>query len=49
MDIEGYWFRYYRTISKIYVLFCLRNNDYQGSQFVLVTGPNWELSKKLNN
>ncbi len=26
---------------------CLRNNDYQGSQFVIVTGPNWHLSKKL--
>ncbi len=26
---------------------CLRNNDYQGSQFVIVTGPNWDLSKKL--
>ena len=26
---------------------CLRNNDYQNSQMVIVTVPNWDLSKKL--
>ncbi len=26
---------------------CLKDNTYQNSQFVIVTGPNWDLSKKL--
>src|ERR1044071_3817489 len=26
---------------------CLRDNTYRNSQFVIVTGPNWDLSKKL--
>jgi len=26
---------------------CLRDDIYRNSQFVIVTGPNWDLSKKL--
>ena len=47
MDTKVNWIRNIRILLKIYGMVMFRNNNYQNSQMVIVTGPNIDLAIKL--